>query len=133
MPTRTYEQQWSISDEPEPGFMVSTREWYGYVNRIKTLIDPIENPYGWAEVCGGFALAMVYSAATLPHREQHAALFGANLGLAVAATVLTLFFVWLGKRMGQRHRDNASAIVSDMQQHCKAKAPHADHPAAGEH
>jgi hypothetical protein len=132
MPVKTVEQSWSISDDPEPGFMISAHEWYAYANRVKTLIDPIENPYGWAEVCGGFSLAMIYTTVTLPDRHKHSALFGASLGLAAAFSVVTIFFIWLGRRMNKKHRDDASTIVRDMHHHCKVRAPHADHSAAEE-
>jgi hypothetical protein len=130
MPVKTVDQKWSISDDPEPGFMVSAHEWYAYANRVKTLIDPIENPYGWAEVSAGFCLAMIYATATFHDPGKHAPWFAVSVALAAMSGVLTLFFIWLGRRMNKRHRHDATQIVKDMHSHCKIKAPHADHSSA---
>jgi hypothetical protein len=125
MPLTEFAQRYSISDEPEPGFMIAVREWDLYVGRIRRLADPLENPFGWAQVCGGIAVAMIYATVSLPDKANHPYRYAAHLAAAIDFTVVTGFCLWLGKRQRERRPETVGSIVSDMERHRDAKAPHA--------
>ncbi len=125
MPTKTLSQRFVVSDEPEPGFMISVREWNSYCERVKHLADPLENPYGWAQVFCGIAVGMIFATVALPDKDEHPIQFAIHLAAAIAFTLATAYTASLGKRQQTRRKESSSAIVQDMEHHRDAKAPHA--------
>jgi hypothetical protein len=93
------------------------------LRRIKRLADPLENPYGWAQVFGAIAVAMGYATIALPQKDDHPYLFASHLAGFLTALVLTVFFIWIGWRRKQVRPETVESIVGDMEKHRDAKAP----------
>jgi hypothetical protein len=123
MPIHTHSYQYS--DEPEDGFMVGVNEWESYADRVRLLVDPIENPWGWTQALGGIGVGLAYAALTFPERSDHVVRFGVTVAFATGFLLATLYTAWLGHRQKDRRKEHASNIVRDMDRVCEARRPKA--------
>jgi len=81
-----------LDDKPEPGFVITFREWNVYVGRVKRLADPLEHAHGWMQTSMGIALGTLYGLITFPSASHHLVRLALLLSGFLTFTVLTVFF-----------------------------------------
>jgi len=96
-----------LDDKPEPGFVITFREWNVYVGRVKRLADPLEHAHGWMQTSMGIALGTLYGLITFPSASHHLVRLALLLSGFLTFTVLTVFFWRFTEKEKKRRPETA--------------------------
>lgn len=111
-----------ISDDPEPGFPMTFRDWEVYVRRVRRLANPVDHAHGWMQTTIGTAIGTGAGLVMFPGVTKHHIRFPILLTLFFTSLVVTAFLWWFSKEEIKGRPETVESLCADMEAHGKAKA-----------